>query len=331
MSDILSQDEVDALLRGVTEGTVATGGDDAPTGKAPEGVRSLNLTNQERSLRGRLPGLELVTDRFARNLRVSLGTFFGAVPNVVVGGVELMKLGTFMDRLPRPVSLQLFRLTPLRGQGLLVVTPPLVAALLQVFFGGAPGRHTPLPNREFSPIELRVLERLGAKVLADLHDAWRPVHPLECGWVAAESNPLFAAICGLGDLVMTIEMRIGVEGGEEMPLSLCFPNASLDPIRSLLSQIKMSHDDDPARERVWRDRLQEALAATEVEVVAELGTRDMAMRQVLALAVGDVIGLGTGRDGPVLLKVEGRARFVGTPGVAGGANAVRVTGAAASV
>jgi len=327
MSDILSQDEVDALLRGVTDGTVPAGGD-APAADEPVGVRTVNLTNQERSLRGRLPGLELVNDRFARNLRSTLGTFFGAVPNVTVGGVELMKLGTFMDRLPRPVSLQLFRLSPLRGQGLLVVTPPLVAALLQVFFGGSPGRHTPLPAREFSPIELRVLERLGTRVLADLRDAWRPVHPLECAWVAAESNPLFAAICGLGDLVMTLEMRIGIEGGEEMPLSLCLPNAALDPIRPLLSQIKVSHDEDPARESAWRERLREALAATEVEVVAELGTRTMAMRHVLALAVGDVIALGTGREGPVLLKVEGRARFVGAPGVSGGANAVRVTGPA---
>ena len=328
MSDILSQDEVDALLRGVSEGTVPAG--DAPATAEPTGVQALNLTNQERSLRGRLPGLELVTDRFARNLRVTLGTFFGVVPGVTVGGVELMKLGTFMDRLPRPVSLQLFRLTPLRAQGLLVVTPPLVAALLQVFFGGAPGRHTPLPAREFSPIELRVLERLGTRVLADLRDAWRPVHPLECGWVAAESNPLFAAICGLGDLVMSIEMRIGVDGCEEMPLALCFPNAVLDPIRSVLAQIRVSHDEDPARETAWKERLRDALAATEVEVVAELGTRTMAMRQVLALAVGDVISLGTGREGPVLLKVEGRTRFVGAPGVASGSNAVRVTGPAPS-
>ncbi|MFN8542718.1 MAG: flagellar motor switch protein FliM [Candidatus Binatia bacterium] len=323
MSDILSQDEVNALLQGMQEGAVPAAGE-AP-GAELAGVRTLDLTSQERSLRGRLAGLELVTDRFARALRNTLGTFFGVIPNVGVGGIELLKFGTFIERLPRPVSLQLFKLTPLRGQGLVVMTPPLVTALLQVFFGGAPGKQTAMPAREFSPIELRVLERLGTKVLADLREAWRPVEPIECSFVCAESNPVFATICSTSDLVLTFEMRIGVEGCEEIPLAVCFPNASLDPIRAALQQLQVSGEEDVAAEAVWVEKLRAALADAEVGVSAELGTATMPMRKVLELAVGDVIPLGTGREGPVLVRVEGFPHWVGAPGIAGGNNAVRVT------
>ncbi len=323
MSEILSQDEVNALLQGVSEGRIPVGAD-APAGAEP-GVQRIDLTSQERSVRGRLPGLEMVIDRFARASRHSLGSFFGQMPIVTVQGADLVRFGAFLARLPRPVYLHLFKLAPLRGQGILTVTPTVVAALLQVFFGGSPGRRTALPAREYSPIEQRILDRVGARLLADLRDAWRPLEALECTLVRAEANPFFATICAMDDLVLDVDLRVEVEGCDDGVLSLCMPNASLDPLRPRLQTLGRIDDDADAATAAWRERLRATLAGAEVEVSAELGTRTLRLREVLGLKVGDVIALGTGREGPVVLKVEGRPRFLGAPGAIGGHNAVQVT------
>ena len=319
MSQILSQDEVDALLKGVSDGAVPTGeGAAAPRG----GVQTLDLTSQERNLRGRLPGLDLIVERFGKGLRASLGTFFGQLPNVAVGALELIKFGTFMGKLPQPVSLQLFRMAPLRGQGMFVAAPSLVGALLQVFFGGKPSRKTPVAAREYSAIELRVLERLAARVLQDFQEAWRPVAPLEFAFQRSESNPRFAVIAAAPDLSLVLEMRVEVEGTDDAAFSLLIPNAALDPIRQ---RFQMTLDEAPDGPRAsWNERWRQLIAGAELEVKAELGTRELPLRQVLALKAGDLVPLGTGRDGPVLVRIEGRPRFSAAPGVSGGNNAVRL-------
>ncbi|HLK11894.1 MAG TPA: flagellar motor switch protein FliM [Candidatus Binatia bacterium] len=323
MSEILSQDEVNALLQGVGDGSVPLAEEKPAAARAGSAV-PLDLTSQERALRGRLPGLELVLDRFTRDVRGSLGTFFGQIPTVEVTGVNLQKFGGIVAALERPVSLQLFDLAPLPGQGLLVVAPSLIEMLLQVFFGGEPARKTRLPARELSPIEQRVVERLGARVLADLRAAWRPTETIACTFVASETNPQFAAICGAEELVIATGLRVSVEGCGSGTLSVCLPNAALDPIRARLQRLPVSGGGRTTPEE-WRARLEVALADAAVEVSAELGGRRMALREVLALGVGDLVTLGTGRDGPVVLRVGGKPRFLGAPGVAGGKNAVRIT------
>ncbi len=326
MSDVLSQDEVDALLKAVGDGAVSAPGvaDVAAAGRG--GVHGIDLTNQERSLHGRLPGLEVVLGRLVRDLRSSLATFFGQVPNVAVLTCELVKFGGFMERQQQPVGLQFFRLTPLRGQGMLVLRAPLLAAVLQVMFGGTLGRKAPAATREFSPIEQKVLERIGTVVLNDLREAWRAVAPLECAYLRTETNPLFATICGTQELVLHVELGLTIEGLDDLRLSVCLPNGSLDPIRAALGRTQeVESSGGGEQDAGWHGRLRTALAEAPVELSVELGTREMTMRDVLALAVGDLVGFATGREGPVLIRVAGQPHFLGAPGISGSNNAVRVT------
>src|SRR5262245_43145417 len=321
MADILSQDEMNALLKGVADGTIPAGGD---AGAARRGVQTLDLTSQERSLRGRMPGLELVLDRLVRGLRTSLAGLFGQQPPVAVTGVELVKFARVTERLPQPICLQLFRLTPLAGQGMLVVTPPLAAALLQVVFGGHPSRRTPLAARELSALEQRALERFATRVLQDLQEAWRPIAALELGFLRSETVPMFACIVPPQELVLHLDLRLDVDGSDDARLWVCIPNAALDPLRPRLQTPPGAESTGPRAS--WGDRVRAVLAAAELELSAELGTRRMRVREVLGLKVGDVLPLATGREGPVLVRVEGRPRFLGAPGVSAGSNAIRITG-----
>jgi flagellar motor switch protein FliM len=318
MSKLLSQEEVDALLKEAPDGTAGGG--------APAGIRTIDLTSQERSLRGRLPGLEMILDRFVRALRPSLGAYLGKLPQVVVAGVELVKYGRVLERLTPPLVLQLFRLAPLRGQAVLVFQGPLAAALLEVAFGGSPSRHTALAGREFSPIEIRALERLGARVLADLQLACRPLATLEPALVRSETNPRFASVVAPSDLVVLLDLRIELAGVEDAVLSLCIPNAALDPLRERLQAPPGAEREAP--ETAWGDRLRGMLAATEIDVTADLGTVRVTVGEFLRLKPGDVLPLTTGRDGAVVVRVAGAPRFVGAPGVSGANNAVRVSGRA---
>jgi flagellar motor switch protein FliM len=318
VSRILSEDEIDALLRSVAADAIPAGGRGAAGG-----VQPIDLTSQERALRGRLPGLELVVDRFVRALRTSLGALLGQLPDLDVRSLELVKFARVTARLPQPVGLELFRMSPLRGQGMLVVTPGLVATLLQVFCGGAAGGSTPIAGRDLSVIEQRVLERLGARVLLDLKEAFRPLVAIDFGGLRSETNPVFAAIVGPQDLVVLVELSVGIPGTVNSALWLCLPNAALDPLRHRL-QAGVGEGESPGGG--FGDRLRAALAAVELEITAELGTHRMQLRDVLGLSAGDLLPLGTGREGPVLVRVEGRPRVLAAPGVQGGSNAVRVTG-----
>jgi len=322
MSRILSEDEIRALLRGVADGALGAGGDTS-AGGAARAVRSLDLTGGERSLRGRMPGLERVVERFARGLRPALGAFCGRLPRIAPGGLELRRFERVAARLAQPAGVQLFRMPPLAGHGLLVVTPELVSMLVQVCCGGRPGRQAAIAGRELSAIEQRVLERIGGRVLQELRDAWRPLEKVEFAGLGSETSPLLAAIAAPQDLVVLIDLRVEVDGSEAAELSICIPDASLDPLRARL-QGELPREGGPAAGG-WVDRWRAALGEAELELAAELGTHRMRLDEVLGLRVGDVITLGTGRDGPVVVRVEGRSRFLAAPGVSGGSNAVRVT------
>jgi flagellar motor switch protein FliM len=322
MGEILSQDEVTALLQAVDDGGLPEG--QASSGEGRSAVRALDLANLQWSVEARFPGLKPLVDRFGRALRSSLATFLGRLPNVSPRPAQMVKYGTIVESLVPPVSLQIFRMAPLPGHGMLVATPPLVAALLQAFFGGDPGHKTPVQSHEFSAIELRALERLGGKVLRDLREAWAPVETLDCALVRSEADPRFAAIAGAQDLVLVIDVGVECQGCEDGRLMVYIPNAALEPVRS---RLQATGDAEPIADPAWSERLRAALAGAAVEVSAELGSHRMTMHEVLNLAVGDVIPLGTGREGPVIVRVEGRARFFGAPGVASGHNAVRVTAA----
>lgn len=320
MREILTPDEIAAL-------TAAYAGD-APNAPrpAPTGVRPVDLTNQERSLEGRTPGLELVLGRFARGLRTIFATCFGDVPSVRTATVGLVRFARLTPRLAEPAGLVRFHMAPLRGQGILTIPSSLLAALLQVSCGGVPGPASPLPAREFSAVELRMLERLAAQVLAELRAAWEPVAPVDPTLSQVETSPLFAAVAAPEELVVHAELAIVVAGLAPSTLSLIVPNAALDPIRTRLQTVRAAGVGVGAPSAEWTADLRTRLLDVPVDVAVELGGTALMLSRLLELAVGDVLGLDGGPDAPVTVRVAGEARLTGAPGVQGGNNAVRIGG-----
>ncbi|MGH8443767.1 MAG: flagellar motor switch protein FliM [Solimonas sp.] len=314
-NELLSQDEIDALLHGVDSGKVDT----VPPPAAPGEARPFDFTSQERIVRGRMPTLEMVNERFARLFRISLFNMLRRTPELTVVGIETLKFSEYTHSLFVPTSLNLIRVKPLRGSALCIFEPRLVFTVVDNFFGGDGRLPTKIEGREFTPTEMRVIQLLLRQAFADLQEAWSPVLGLDFEYVNSEVNPHFANIVSPGEIVVVCKFKIELEGGGGH-LHLTFPYSMLEPIRDLLDAGIQSDRGD--KDERWPLTLRERIREAEVDVSCELLRTTMSLRQLSQLKAGDVIPVTLPRT--LELCVEDLPLFRGSFGVANGHNAVRI-------
>lgn len=316
MQDLLSQDEIDALLNGVDSGSVAT---EAPP-LAPGEARSFNFATQDRIVRGRLPTLEMINERFARLFRIGLFNMLRRSPELSVVGIEMAKFSEYTHSLFVPTSLNLVRVKPLRGTALFIFEPRLVYSVVENFFGGDGKIHTRIEGREFTPTEMRVVQLLLKQAFADLTEAWSPVMDMEFEYMNSEVNPHFANIVSPSEIVVVSRFKIELEGGGG-DLHITFPYSMIEPIRDQLDTGLQS--DRVEKDERWSLALREQLQEAEVEVGSQLGSMSLSLRQLLQLKPGDVLPMNLPKT--IDLCVEDMPVFKGSFGVSNGKNALKIT------
>lgn len=318
MSDVLSQDEVDALLKGITGGDIEVESDE---GGDIAGVRRFDFANQDRIIRGRMPTLEMVHDRFARLFRTSISTSLRRVVDVSVIGTDMTKFGDFMRGVPLPTSLHLFKMEPLRGYALLVLEGKLVFAFVDTFFGGCGMGHVKLEGRDFTVIEQRIIRKVVDIALTDYETSWEAVQPIEVQHVRAEINPQFVNIVPPSDVVVAISLELELEEATGV-MTICLPYSLLEPIRDRLRAGFQSEAVD--FDKTWVQRLQHQLQEVQVDLTAELGTTEITGRDLLNMKVGDVLMLEQYSTVPVRIYVEDILKIRGRIGVHRGNRAIQV-------
>ena len=312
---ILSQDEVDALLQGITGESQAP---EEPEGE-PGGVRRYDLASQERIVRGRMPTLEVIHERFARNIRVGLFNLIRRSPEVVTGGIKVHKFSAFLREIVVPTNFNLVAVKPLRGSGLIVCEPNLVFAVIDGLFGGSGKFHTRIEGRDFSPTEQRVIQRLVATIIEEYRKAWSSIYPLELEYQRSEMQPLFANIATPSEVVVssTFTLELGETSGQ---LHLCIPYSTLEPIRDILySNLQGDHG---GPDRRWVQLLQSQIQSAEVELVTELAHAPATVEQLLAFKPGDFVELDLPQR--IQAKVDGVPVFECQYGTSSGRYAIRV-------
>jgi flagellar motor switch protein FliM len=314
--ELLSQDEIDALLHGVDNGEVKT---ETPPA-APGEVRSFDFKSQDRIVRGRMPTLEMINERFARLFRIGLFNMLRRSPELSVVGIELLKFGEYTHSLFVPTSLNLVRIKPLRGTALFIFEPRLVFSVVENFFGGDGKIATKIEGREFTPTETRVIQLLVKQAFADLTEAWLPVMDLEFEYINSEVNPHFANIVSPSEIVVVSKFKIELEGGGGN-LHITFPYSMIEPIRELLDAGVQSDRMD--RDERWAIAMREQIQDAEVEASSELARTAISVRDLMRLKPGDIIPINMPKT--VDLCAEGLPLFRGTFGVSGGHNAVRIS------
>ena len=258
-NDLLSQDEIDALLHGVETGDVKTEAED-DLGSNPQ---PYDFTSQERIVRGRLPTLEMINERFTRQFRVSLFSMLRRSVQLEVGGIRMLKFSEYIRNLFVPTSLSLVKVKPLKGMALFVVDPKLVFSIVDNYFGGDGRFPAKIEGREFTPTEMRVVRKVLNFTFKDLEEAWTPVIDLKFEYLNSEVNPQFANIVSPTEVVVISAFHIEVEGGGG-DLHVTMPYAMIEPLRDLLGAGIQSDRSDV--DKRWTRALQEEMWQARVDI-----------------------------------------------------------------
>ncbi|MDP3844159.1 MAG: flagellar motor switch protein FliM [Oxalobacteraceae bacterium] len=279
--NFLSQEEVDALLKGVNGDQ-----DDIQAPEDTSGVRPYNLATQERIVRGRMPTLEIINERFARLLRIGLFNFLRRSSEVSVGTVRVSKYSEFIRNLVVPTNLNLIHMKPLRGTALMVFDPNLVFLIVDNLFGGDGRFHTRVEGRDFTQTEQRIIQRILNVVFEAYAKSWEPVYPVEFEYIRSEMNTQFANIATPNEVVVatTFTLELGSVSGE---MHFCMPYSMIEPIRDTLTSSLQGEALEV--DKRWVRLMTQQIQIAEVEIVANLGTAKITLGEILNMKAGDVI------------------------------------------
>ena len=312
---ILNQDEIDALINGMDAGAVKT----EPEAPPPPGtVMSFDFMNQMRIVRGRMPTLEMINERFARMFRVNLYGLLRRSPEVAVNPVEMKKWSEYVQTLHVPTSLNMVRIHPLRGIGIVLLEPKLVFAIVDNFFGGN-GRHAKIEGRDFTATEQRIIQMVLKNAFVDLKEAWSHVANIEVEYMQSELNPAFANIVSPSEIVVVTSFHVELEGGGG-DVHVTIPYSMIEPLREALDS-GMTSDRVEHDER-WAYSLKEEIDDAEVEISTVLGHSRISLGDLLNLKTGDIVPCDFG--GKVTVMAEAVPVFRGTLGLSRGQQAIKV-------
>ncbi len=328
MNQVLSQNEVDALLAAVSDGDVGTpevAKESTGSVKSSDDkkVVSYDLTSQDRIIRGRLPQLEVIYEKFMRAFRVSLSSSLRKIASISLTSTEFLKFGEFINTLPMPTCMSVLRFNSLRGSALMVIESKLAYALVDSFFGGADRPYTKIDGKDFTPIELSIVRKVVELAIHDLENAWASVEKIGCSFVRTEVNPQFVGIVPPTDVVIASTFDVELENATGT-ISMVIPYATIEPIKQKLST-GFQVESDQTDKKLWTAIIKEQLMDTELEIRVNLGETSILLEDLMSLKVGDVIPLTQDATGELDINVENVKKFRGYYGNHHGTTAVQVT------
>ncbi len=327
MAQVLSQDEVDALLNAVNDGDSddLLGGDDGDFGggeDVDENIQTYDLTNQDRVIRGRMPILEIIYERFIRSFRVSLSNSLRKISTISMISTDLLKFGEFVNTLPIPSCMCIMRFNELRGPALLVFESKLAYAIIDSYFGGTDRPFTKIEGKEFTQIELSFMKKVMDMAIADLEEAWSPVHRIDAQYLRTEINPQFVGVVPPSDVIIATTLEVEFESASGT-IMIVVPYSTIEPIKQKLSS-SFQTDNDMA-DSIWTQAMNEHIKETFATMVVKLGEAEMTVGDLVTLEKGDIIPLNQEASGEVTVEVHGVDKMKCLIGVHKGNRAVQVT------
>ena len=319
MAQVLSQEEVNALLNGISGGEVETEQEEIPEDSE---TQTYDLTSQNKVVRERMPVLEMITEKFSRMFGTTLSSLLKRIVNVNIMSVDMLKYGEFMKGIPLPASLHVFKMDPLRGSSVFIVESQVIFALVDIMFGGT-GRETfKIEGRDFTTIENNLIKRVILSALSDLEKVWKPVIDLDIVYLKSEINPQFAQIMVPTDVAIVINFEIDM-GFSTGTLTLCMSYSMIEPIKKKLEGTYQ--DETLGGNKEWATKLKEGLKLSEVDLTVELGKTELTGREIISLKNGDVIPLDHCYTDDLDVYIEDVIKFRGKPGIYKGNQAVEIS------
>ncbi len=325
MAQVLSQDEVDALLNAVNddgENAAGEGGAEGEEGAENDNIQPYDLTNQDRVIRGRMPILEIIYERFIRQFRVSLSNSLRKISTISMISTDLLKFGEFVNTLPIPSCMCIMRFNELRGPALIVFESKLAYAIIDSYFGGTDRPFTKIEGKEFTSIELSFMRRVMDMAINDLEEAWAPVHRIDAQYVRTEINPQFVGVVPPSDVIITTTFEVEFESASGT-IMVVIPYSTIEPIKQKLSSSFQSEND--VVDTLWTRSMNDHVHLATATAVVKLGETEMSIGDLVSLQVGDVIPLGQEVAGELDMEIEGVNKLKCLVGTYKGSRAVQVT------
>jgi flagellar motor switch protein FliM len=308
LNKLLTQDEVDALLKGLDKGDIES--EQGPA-ESEEDLETFDWKAQGRGIRGGMPLLEVVNGRFSQRFKVTLSAGLRKMVDVTPNPLETIRYSDFQRSLPVPTSMHLFKMDPLRGVGILVIESRLVFSLVEIFFGGTGSSSTKIEGRDFTPIEMKIIEKVVQMALLNLMESWEDVYPIKTEFLRSESNPVVVNVVPGEELLVSIKFDIDLN----RPLgtiTICVPVSTFQPIRQNLAG--GYRDEESQFDQIWVNRLRDRLMETEMEMSVDLGRAKLRVKDLMNMREGDIIILENHFKKPLLAHVEGIPKYEGYVG-----------------
>ena len=282
----LSEDEIDALS--------AMGGSDADysgvTAPQLSGLKVHNLANEDRTIGINIAAIDMITERFARHLRLGLLEVLRTSPKIHVANVETVIFDDYLKNLKPPLSVNTIKISGLRGSSLVVIDPNVVFSALDNFFGGfGRGIDGLPPGRMFTPTETRIINIMMEVIFASLKEAWSPVMPISCEYVSAEINPQFVQIADENDLVVVCHLDVDLDGDKKGRIDIIYPFSALKPLRDQLRGRMQDTNESEEEDHIWSEGLENAASRVELEAVVQLGEMTLSLNRFQSLQPGDIL------------------------------------------
>jgi flagellar motor switch protein FliM len=332
MAQVLSQDEVDALLNAVNDegdgGEASGGGEQDPLSgfgdveQSDANIQPYDLTNQDRVIRGRMPILEIIYERFIRSFRVSLSNSLRKISTISMISTDLLKFGEFVNTLPIPSCMCIMRFNELRGPALIVFESKLAYAIIDSYFGGTDRPFTKIEGKEFTSIELSFMKRVMDMAIVDLEEAWSPVHRIDAQYVRTEINPQFVGVVPPSDVIITTTFEVEFESASGT-IMVVIPYSTIEPIKQKLSSSFQADND--VVDTLWTKSMQEHVSSAETVAIVKLGDTEITIGDLISLQVGDIIPLSQEVSGELDLEIEDAKKMKCLAGIYKGNRAVQIT------
>jgi flagellar motor switch protein FliM len=326
MAQVLSQDEVDALLNAVNDDEA--GGEKAADNGAfgevegQENIQPYDLTNQDRVIRGRMPILEIIYERFIRQFRVSLSNSLRKISTISMISTDLLKFGEFVNTLPIPSCMCIMRFNELRGPALIVFESKLAYAIIDSYFGGTDRPFTKIEGKEFTSIELSFMRRVMDMAMNDLEEAWAPVHRIDAQYIRTEINPQFVGVVPPSDVIITTTFEVEFESASGT-IMVVIPYSTIEPIKHKLSSSYQTEND--VVDNLWTQSMNEHVGQAIATAIVKLGDTSMTVGDLVSLQVGDIIPLSQEVAGEIDIEIEGVKKLKCLAGEYKGNRAVQIT------
>lgn len=323
MTEVLSQDEIDQLLTSISSGDSEA--DDFKPVSDTRKIKIYDFKRPDKFSKEQLRTVSNMHETFARLTTTSLSAQLRSLVHVHVASVDQLTYEEFIRSIPTPTTLAVVNMDPLKGNAVLEIDPAITFCMIDRLFGGR-GITATNKNRDLTDIEQSVMEGIIVRILANMREAWTQVIDLRPRLGQIETNPQFAQIVPPSEMVVLITLETKV-GDEEGMMNFCIPYLTIEPIISKLSSQFWFSSVRRSSTTQYLGTLKEKLASVDMEVVAEVGSINLPVRDVLALKVGDVVRLSNTKVGePFSLSVGNKKKFYCQPGIVGKKMAVQVTG-----